>query len=84
LKFRYIEPWHADIFEFLDLRKNTGKEEIRARDLFLGLWIPDLFMKSMFFMSFFLYFWYKMGFNSYFFFFFKKKKKELKKMKIGL
>ncbi|CAG8514547.1 3062_t:CDS:10 [Funneliformis caledonium] len=41
----YIEPWHADIFEFLDLRKNTGKEEIRARDLFLGLWIPDLFMK---------------------------------------
>ncbi|KAF0491440.1 ribonucleotide reductase [Gigaspora margarita] len=41
----YIEPWHSDIFEFLDLRKNTGKEEIRARDLFLGLWIPDLFMK---------------------------------------
>lgn len=41
----YIEPWHADIFEFLDLRKNTGKEENRARDLFLGLWIPDLFME---------------------------------------
>ncbi|CCJ29155.1 unnamed protein product [Pneumocystis jirovecii] len=41
----YIEPWHADIFEFLDLRKNHGKEEIRARDLFYGLWIPDLFMK---------------------------------------
>lgn len=42
----YIEPWHADIYEFLDLRKNTGKEELRARDLFLGLWIPDLFMKK--------------------------------------
>lgn len=41
----YIEPWHADIFEFLDLRKNHGKEELRARDLFLGMWIPDLFMK---------------------------------------
>ena len=41
----YIEPWHADIFAFLDLRKNTGAEEIRARDLFLGLWIPDLFMQ---------------------------------------
>lgn len=41
----YIEPWHADIFDFLDLRKNTGKEEMRARDLFLGMWIPDLFMK---------------------------------------
>eukprot|EP01135_Chromosphaera_perkinsii_P009602 Nk52_evm52s1810 gene=Nk52_evmTU52s1810 len=41
----YIEPWHADIFDFLDLRKNTGKEEQRARDLFLALWIPDLFMK---------------------------------------
>lgn len=41
----YIEPWHADIFEFLDLRKNTGKEENRARDLFLGLWVPDLFME---------------------------------------
>ncbi len=40
----YLEPWHDDIFEFLDLRKNTGKEEARARDLFLGLWIPDLFM----------------------------------------
>lgn len=41
----YIEPWHADIFEVLDLRKNTGKEEARARDLFYGLWVPDLFMK---------------------------------------
>merc|ERR1711899_399813 len=41
----YLEPWHADIFEFLDLRKNHGKEEIRARDLFYALWIPDLFMK---------------------------------------
>jgi len=44
----YIEPWHADVFDFLDLRKNTGKEEQRARDLFLGLWIPDLFMKRTF------------------------------------
>lgn len=41
----YIEPWHADIFDFLELRKNHGKEEMRARDLFLALWIPDLFMK---------------------------------------
>jgi ribonucleoside-diphosphate reductase alpha chain len=41
----YLEPWHADILAFLDLRKNTGKEEIRTRDLFTGLWIPDLFMK---------------------------------------
>jgi ribonucleoside-diphosphate reductase alpha chain len=41
----YIEPWHADIFDFLDLRKNHGKEEMRARDLFYALWIPDLFMK---------------------------------------
>jgi ribonucleoside-diphosphate reductase alpha chain len=41
----YLEPWHADIFEFLDLRKNVGKEELRARDLFTALWIPDLFMK---------------------------------------
>jgi len=41
----YIEPWHADIFEFLDLKKNTGSEEHRARDLFYALWIPDLFMK---------------------------------------
>ncbi|XP_076368066.1 ribonucleoside diphosphate reductase large subunit [Tachypleus tridentatus] len=40
----YLEPWHADIFEFLDLKKNTGKEEHRARDLFYALWIPDLFM----------------------------------------
>ncbi|KAF8138069.1 ribonucleotide reductase alpha subunit [Mycena galopus ATCC 62051] len=41
----YLEPWHADIFEFIDLRKNHGKEQMRARDLFLALWIPDLFMK---------------------------------------
>jgi ribonucleoside-diphosphate reductase alpha subunit len=41
----YIEPWHADIFEFLDAKKNNGAEEMRARDLFYGLWIPDLFMK---------------------------------------
>jgi ribonucleoside-diphosphate reductase alpha subunit len=41
----YLEPWHADIFEFLDIRKNHGKEELRARDLFNALWIPDLFMK---------------------------------------
>ncbi len=41
----YIEPWHADIFDFLDLKKNFGKEEQRARDLFYALWIPDLFMK---------------------------------------
>merc|ERR1719495_3874 len=41
----YLEPWHADIFEFLDLKKNHGKEEERARDLFYALWIPDLFMK---------------------------------------
>jgi ribonucleoside-diphosphate reductase subunit M1 len=42
----YLEPWHADIFEFLDLRKNHGKEELRARDLFYALWVPDLFMKK--------------------------------------
>lgn len=41
----YLEPWHADIFEFLDLKKNHGKEEMRARDLFYALWIPDLFME---------------------------------------
>ncbi len=41
----YLEPWHADVFDFLDLKKNTGKEEQRARDLFYALWIPDLFMK---------------------------------------
>jgi ribonucleoside-diphosphate reductase alpha chain len=42
----YIEPWHPDVEDFLELRKNTGKEERRARDLFLALWIPDLFMES--------------------------------------
>ena len=41
----YLEPWHVDIFDFLDARKNTGAEEKRARDLFLALWIPDLFMR---------------------------------------
>ncbi len=40
----YVEPWHADIFDFLDLKKNHGKEERRARDLFYAMWIPDLFM----------------------------------------
>jgi len=42
----YLEPWHADIISFLDLRKNFGSEEDRARDLFYALWVPDLFMKS--------------------------------------
>ena len=41
----YLEPWHADIFEFLDLKKNHGKEEARARDLFYAMWMPDLFME---------------------------------------
>ena len=41
----YLEPWHADIFEFLDLKKNHGKEEMRARDLFYALWMNDLFMQ---------------------------------------
>lgn len=41
----YLEPWHADIFDFLDLKKNHGKEEMRARDLFYAMWIPDLFMQ---------------------------------------
>ncbi len=41
----YLEPWHADVFQFLDLKKNHGKEEMRARDLFYAMWIPDLFMK---------------------------------------
>jgi len=41
----YLEPWHADIFGFLDLKRNQGKDEMRARDLFYGLWVPDLFMK---------------------------------------
>ena len=41
----YVEPWHADIIDFLDLKKNHGKEEMRARDLFYAMWIPDLFMK---------------------------------------
>jgi ribonucleoside-diphosphate reductase alpha chain len=43
----YLEPWHADVMDFLDLKKNNGKEEMRARDLFYGLWIPDLFMKRL-------------------------------------
>jgi ribonucleoside-diphosphate reductase alpha chain len=41
----YIEPWHADVYDFISLRKNTGAEEMRARDIFLALWIPDLFMR---------------------------------------
>jgi len=41
----YLEPWHADIFDFLDLKKNHGKEEMRARDLFYAMWISDLFME---------------------------------------
>jgi ribonucleoside-diphosphate reductase alpha chain len=41
----YLEPWHADVFEFLQLKKNHGKEELRARDLFYAMWVPDLFMK---------------------------------------
>ncbi len=41
----YLEPWHADIFDFLDLKKNHGKEENRARDLFYAMWVPDLFME---------------------------------------
>eukprot|EP00965_Chrysotila_dentata_P239490 6203137-Pleurochrysis_carterae.AAC.1 len=41
----YLEPWHADVMDFVELKKNTGKEEARARDLFYALWIPDLFMR---------------------------------------
>ena len=41
----YLEPWHSDIMDFLQLKKNHGKEENRARDLFYALWVPDLFMK---------------------------------------
>jgi ribonucleoside-diphosphate reductase alpha chain len=41
----YLEPWHSDVFDFLDIRKNNGKDEMRARDLFTALWISDLFMK---------------------------------------
>ena len=41
----YLEPWHADVLDFLNLKKNNGKEEQRARDLFYGLWVPDLFMQ---------------------------------------
>lgn len=41
----YLEPWHYDVQEFLELKKNHGKEEVRARDLFYALWVPDLFMK---------------------------------------
>ncbi len=41
----YLEPWHADVYDFIELRKNHGKEELRARDLFLALWVSDLFMK---------------------------------------
>merc|ERR1712187_1062762 len=41
----YLEPWHADVYDFLELKKNHGKEEQRARDLFYALWVPDLFMR---------------------------------------
>jgi len=41
----YLEPWHADVYDFLELKKNHGKEEVRARDLFYALWVPDLFMR---------------------------------------
>ena len=41
----YLEPWHADVFDFLEMKKNTGKDEQRARDLFYAMWTPDLFMK---------------------------------------
>lgn len=41
----YLEPWHADIFDFIELRKNTGKDEDRARELFYALWVPDEFMR---------------------------------------
>ena len=41
----YLEPWHADVFDFFDLRKNHSKEEARARDLFYALWVPGLFMR---------------------------------------
>lgn len=41
----YLEPWHADVFDWLDLKRNTGKDEVRARSLFYGLWVPDLFMQ---------------------------------------
>ena len=41
----YLEPWHADVFDFLNLKKNHGKEEHRARDLFYALWTPDIFMR---------------------------------------
>jgi ribonucleoside-diphosphate reductase alpha chain len=41
----YLEPWHADVFDFLELKKNHGKEEMKARDLFFAMWVPDLFMK---------------------------------------
>ena len=40
-----MEPWHADVREFLELKKNNGKEELRARDLFYAMWVPDLFMQ---------------------------------------
>lgn len=41
----YLEPWHSDVFDFVDLRKTHGKEEMRARDMFYALWINDLFMR---------------------------------------
>uniref|UniRef100_A0A671W1R9 Ribonucleoside-diphosphate reductase n=1 Tax=Sparus aurata TaxID=8175 RepID=A0A671W1R9_SPAAU len=56
----YLEPWHFDVFEFLDLKKNTGKEESRARDLFFAMWIPDLFMKRLYECYRFCRFWGKL------------------------
>ena len=62
----YLEPWHADIEAFLDLKKNHGVEESRARDLFYGLWVPDLFMRRVKFMLFDFHY----SFCSYYLFFF--------------
>ena len=56
----YLEPWHADIFAFLELRKNHGKEEERARDLFYALWICDLFMERVQNNDVFFFFFFKL------------------------
>lgn len=47
----YIEPWHADVFDFLELKLNHGHEGSRARDLFYGLWVPDLFMERVYYIK---------------------------------
>ena len=52
----YLEPWHADIEKFLQMRKNHGDEELKARDLFYALWVPDLFIKRIFFIKYFIKF----------------------------